>query len=284
MKKSTAYLLLGSAVTCLVPFSAAALLQDHLLYYPRRAKLMEMLSDGLQAWPSPEEFRGLVAEPSGPALGTAVIFHGTVGHAGQRGLYAAQLTRLGFRVILAEYPGYGPRRGVLGEKSLVSDAAETIALVREHYGAPLLVVGESLGAAVAAAAGARQQDKVSGLALITPWDRLENVASLHYTWLPVKWLLRDPYDSAAHLASFTGPVLVAVAERDSIVPARFGRALYESLTAPKCLVEIPGAEHTDWHDHLDENWCRQALTFLLGDSGWREDGLVAGDHLPAAAP
>ncbi len=131
-------------------------------------------------------------------------------------------------MILAEYPGYGPRDGALGEESLVGDAAQSLALAHRLFGAPLLVVGESLGAGVAAAAAARQPAAVAGLLLITPWDRLESVAAHHYAWLPVKWLLRDRYDSAAHLASLGGPVMVAVAARDDIVPPRFGIALYRA--------------------------------------------------------
>ena len=49
----------------------------------------------------------------------------------------------------------------------------------------------------------------AGLVLITPWDRLGHVASHHYPWLPVRWLLRDKYDTAARLASFDRPVMVA---------------------------------------------------------------------------
>lgn len=240
------------------------MLQNHLLYYPAQASLAEVVTEGLHPWPTPLEFRGLLAEPAGPAQGTAIVFHGNAGHAGQRSYYAAALAPLGFRVILAEYPGYGPRGGKLGEKSLVADAEQTIALVHERYGSPLLVIGESLGAAVAAEAVSRQKDKVAGLMLLTPWDRLENIASLHYPWLPVKWLLTDPYDSTAHLASFRRPVLVMVAERDSTVPARFGQALFDGLGAPKRLSVIPGAEHSDWRDRVDDAWWRQSMDFLAG--------------------
>jgi len=265
--KRTFSLLLGFAIACLIPFAGAAMLQDHLLYYPTKAGLAEVVTGGLQAWPTPREFRGLLAEPAGPARGTVVVFHGNAGHAGDRAYYATALVPQGFRVILAEYPGYGPRDGRLGEESLVADAEQTIALAHGRYGAPLLVIGESLGAGGAAGAASRQQDKVAGLLLITPWDRLENVASLHYPWLPVKWLLGDPYDSAAHLSSFQRPVLVMVAERDSIVPARFGQALYEGLAAPKRLAVIPGAEHNDWLNAIGDTWWRQAMDFLLGPPG-----------------
>jgi len=48
-------------------------------------------------------------------------------HAGRRKFYAEALTRRGLRVIAAEYPGYGPRDGPVGEQNLVADAEETIA-------------------------------------------------------------------------------------------------------------------------------------------------------------
>jgi len=247
-----------------VMLAAVALFQHRLLYFPARAGVEDMLSGRLRAWPSPQDFRGLMAEPMGAACATAVVFHGNAGHAGQREFYAAALAPLGLRVILAEYPGYGPRGGSVGEHSLVGDAGQTIALAHRLYGAPVLVIGESLGAGVAAAAAARQRDKTAGLLLVTPWDRLERVAGHHYPWLPVKWLLRDRYDSAAHLASFGRPILVAVAERDAVVPARFGAALHERLPDPKRLMVIEGAGHNDWIGHLEDGWWREAMAFLLG--------------------
>ena len=240
--------------------------QDHLLYFPQQASLSDMVSAELRAWPAPQDFRGLVAEPTGPVRGTAIVFHGNAGHAGHRQFYATALKRLGLRVILAEYPGYGPRDGEMNEQNFVADAEQSIALAHRLYGAPLLVIGESLGAGVAAAASSSQRDKTAGLLLITPWDSLEHVAAYHYPWVPVKWLLRDRYDSVVHLASFPHPVVVLLAEQDSIVPARFGTALYESLTAPKQLTVAKSAEHNDWVNHVPEDWWRDVITFLLGKS------------------
>lgn len=241
-----------------------AVIQDRLLYYPVQASVAELTGDGLQAWPSPQDFRGLLAEPAGAARATVVVFHGNAGNVGHRTYYAAALTRLGLRVILAEYPGYGPRTGALGEDSLVADAAQTIALAHQRYGAPLLVIGESLGAGVAAAASARQRGQIAGVWLITPWDKLENVAAHHYSWLPVSWFLRDRYDSAAHLAAFGRPILVTVAERDEIIPPRFGNALYAALNDPRRLTTLKGAGHNDWLGYTDEAWWREAVRFLLG--------------------
>lgn len=254
------------AVAVSILVAAITVFQDRLLYFPSRSALGDMVSAGLRAWPSPQDFRALVAEPTPQARATAVVFHGNAGHAGHREFYARALVPLGLRVLLAEYPGYGPRNGSLGEESLVADAAQTIVLAHREFGAPLLVIGESLGAGVAAAANAREPHKAAGLLLITPWDRLEHVAAHHYPWLPVQWLLRDRYDSVTHLASFRGPVLVAVAERDRIVPARFGKALFDTLAEPKRLTVIKQAGHNDWPVRVDERWWSEALSFLLGEA------------------
>ena len=248
---------------CLLVLAAIFMWQDHLLYFPQKATVEQLARGPLAPWPSAQDFRGLVAEPSGTVRGTAIVFHGNAGHAGHRAFYAQALAPLGLRVILAEHPGYGPRAGNLGEASLVADAAETVALAHRQYGGPLLLIGESLGAAVAAAAAARHRELTTGLLLITPWDRLANVAGFHYPWLPVRWLLRDEYDTVARLAAFDRPVVVAVAEHDSIVPARFGTALHASLPGPKRLVVIAGSGHNDWPDRVDAAWWQAAIDFAL---------------------
>jgi pimeloyl-ACP methyl ester carboxylesterase len=250
---------LGLVLAGLVALGGLALMQDRLLYFPARASVAAMETGALRAWPTADDFRGLVAEARGEARATAIVFH-----AGHRDYYAAALTPLGLRVILAEYPGYGPRDGALGEASLVADAATSIALAHRQFGAPLLVIGESLGAGVAAAAAAQQREQVAGLMLITPWDRLQHVASHHYPWLPVQWLLHDQYDSAAHLAGFGRPVLVVAAERDDIVPARFGEALFDALAPPRQWRVVAQAGHNDWPARVDAGWWQQSLGFVLG--------------------
>jgi alpha-beta hydrolase superfamily lysophospholipase len=240
--------------------------QDRLIYLPQRANLAQVAAGGLQPWPSAADFRGLVAQPPGPARGTVVVFHGNAGHAGHRGYYAEALVPLGWRVILAEYPGYGPRPGAVGEASLVPDAEETLALAQRTTGRPVIVVGESLGAGVAAAAVARQRAATAGLVLITPWNTLADVGAHHYPWLPVRWMLRDRYDSVHNLAGYDRPVVVAVAERDTIVPARFGTALHSALGGRKRLLVIAGGEHNDWPERVDAAWWRAVLAEIVQDT------------------
>ncbi|MBE0549045.1 MAG: alpha/beta hydrolase [Rubrivivax sp.] len=256
--------LLWIAGVCLGLLALVFVWQDRLLYFPAPATVDQVTSAGLRPWPSAQDFRGLVAEPQVAVRGTVIVFHGNAGHAGHRSFYADALAPLGLRVILAEYPGYGPRAGKPGEASLVADASETVALAHGQYGGPLLLLGESLGAAVAAAAGERQRELRAGLLLITPWDRLANVASHHYRWLPVRWLLRDSYDTSARLSNFDRPVVVVIAEQDNIVPARLGVALHAALGGTKHLMKIAGGGHNDWFDRVDAAWWRTATDLALG--------------------
>ncbi|MBP8786365.1 MAG: alpha/beta fold hydrolase [Azonexus sp.] len=242
--------------------------QDHLLYFPTSAPLAEVVAEarrgGLEPWPDANDFRGLLRKPRAEARGTLVFFHGNAGHAGHRGWVAEALANAGLRVILAEYPGYGPRPGQPGEAALVRDAAETLARVREQFPGPLLVAGESLGAGVAAAVAKNSPDDLSGLLLITPWDSLKQVAHHHYPWAPVDLLLHDRYDNIANLAGFRGPVAVVIAAQDSIVPAPFGEALFASLPGPKRLWAIPASDHNDWMMQVDGKWWAAVTSFLLG--------------------
>lgn len=254
-------LLLGGGLV----LGAVAMYQDRLLYYPdnppRATLLAEAAARHLLPWPSGAEYRGLLRTPAVAPRCTLVLFHGNAGHAGDRAWYADAVGELGCRVLLAEYPGYGGRPGELGEASLVADARATVTRLRSEFPGPLIVAGESLGAGVAAAvAGASGAE---ALLLITPWDSLRHVAAHHYPGLPLGWVLRDRYDSAANLAAYRGRVAVVVAAQDSIVPSRFGQALFAGLNEPKRLWMLPGAEHNDWAGRVDAAWWVALLRYLL---------------------
>lgn len=140
----------------------------------------------------------------------------------------------------------------------------TLEIAANEAGGPVVVIGESLGSGVAAAAAAQVPERVAGLILFTPWDRLENVAAHHYPWLPVRWLLREHYDSAAHLAGLGKPVWIAVAERDEVVPVELGIALHAGLRGPRQLFVMQGAGHNGWRVRMDEARWQAALDFVLG--------------------
>ncbi len=241
-------------------------LQDRLLYYPesRIPSARELTALNLRFWPSgPDGYRGFSgAAETATARGTVIVFHGNAGTAADRGYYLPALNELGYRVILAEYPGYGTRKGALGEKSFVDDARETIRIASKQYGEPLFLVGESLGCGVAAGAAADPALKIDGLVLITPWDTLRSVAQTHFPWLPVGLFLKDRYDNPENLRSFRGKIAVVGAERDEIVPIRHAHALFRLLRAEKRMWVLPGAGHNDWPMRVDARKWRDWMDFI----------------------
>jgi uncharacterized protein len=61
---------LAIAFVGLVFLGLITLRQDRLLYFPDRATVAQVAGAGLQAWPSVQDFHGLVAEPAGAARST----------------------------------------------------------------------------------------------------------------------------------------------------------------------------------------------------------------------
>lgn len=160
-------------------------LQHKLLYFPSTTLPNEkfLAAAQLKLWPtsSSTEYRALVSthEASHPQ-GTILVFHGNGGTALDRVFYMETLAALGYRVILAEYPRYGGRKGDLGEKAFVADALVTTRLAYKQFGPPLFILGESLGCGIAAAVVEEKSVPIKGVILLTPWipwQRLPNLNS-----------------------------------------------------------------------------------------------------------
>ena len=240
-------------------------LQYHMLYYPSPyvPSEQELAANHLQFWPAKKDYCGFIGTTEvGNIKGTVIVFHGNAGTADHRAYYIAALGSMGYRVILAEYPGYGARKGELGEQSFVNDAQVTIRLVSQRYPEPIFLLGESLGCGVVAAVAKDKSLKIDALILITPWDSLSAVAKSLYPLLPVGLFLKDKYDSVENLKSFRGKVVVVGAERDEILPIRHAEALYRSLSGDKKMWVIQGAGHNDWPMFVDAKQWQEFMDFV----------------------
>ncbi|NLX19059.1 MAG: alpha/beta hydrolase [Desulfobulbus sp.] len=244
--------------------------QRNMLYFPDTSELSPLQARelDLRHWPSSGRFHGFVAEPNlqQGVRGTVIVFHGNGGAAFHRFFYAKALVKHHFRVLLAEYPGYGGRDGQPAEKALVQDGVTLLELAHAQFGAPLYLWGESLGCGVAAGVVRQTRVPVAGVVLFLPWDTLADVAAAHYPLLPVRWLLRDRYDNVANLRHFKGPVAVLLAGEDEIIPPRHGRHLYEKLMTNKKLWVMQGAGHNSMPMGTDQPWWQEVTDFLTRDS------------------
>ncbi len=243
------------------------LAQRKLLYFPNNSLLTEefIKARGLEYWLGKDDnYRGLISsQPQNGVKGTIIVFHGNAGTAIDRSYYSNALVKLGYRVLLAEYPGYGGRSGKPSEEVFVADARETIKLIYQEYGSPIYLWGESLGSGVVASTISDNTLPVDGLMLITPWDSLPNLAQTIYSFFPVKWLVLDKFDSVNNLKSFPGNIGILIAGKDEVIPANLGKNLYKSLpNTNKKLWLLENAGHNNWIDYIDDSLWQEILNFL----------------------
>ncbi|MBN1998747.1 alpha/beta fold hydrolase [candidate division KSB1 bacterium] len=239
--------------------------QRRLIYYPDKQKPQKTRLDdaGLALWPAQNGYRGCIYSPQTKKIqGTVIIFHGNAGAAWHRSFYTSALMPLNYRVILAEYPGYGGRPGRPSEEALIRDAVQTVRLALEQYHEPLFLFGESLGCGVAAGIAADSSLPIAGLALLTPWDTLTDLAQRIYPFLPARILLRDQYDNITYLKQFTAPIAVVLADGDEIIPTCHGMRLFESLRSRRRLWVIRNAEHNTWFQQITAAQWREIMDFL----------------------
>lgn len=157
---------------------------------------------------------------------------------------------------LLAYRGYGASGGKPRSADIRADALALFDEVRrQHPDAPIAVVGRSLGSGVAAWVAAHRP--VSRIALVTPYQRMRDVAAHHYPWLPVRWLLREQYDSIDWLQGVDAPILVIRASHDDVVPAASTDALLAGLPRESRSVTLQGM-----HNMLGEDYPRVLCDFM----------------------
>jgi uncharacterized protein len=227
---------------------------------------------GLKAWPGAGSYRGYVGiDKEKHTMGTVVVFHGNAGTAADRAYYVKALSLLGYRVVLAEYPVYGGRAGVLGEKAFVKDGCETVRLAFEQFGGPLFLLGESLGCGVAAGVSREISLRIDGIILITPWDTLKAVARAKFPYLPVGLFLKDRYDTIDNLRTFKGRIAVVGAERYELIPVGHALNLYDSVGgSAKQMWTIKSAGHNDWPMYIKGTWWKEMMDFVSGGDTKRQ--------------
>ncbi len=153
----------------------------------------------------------------------------------------------GRSLYLMHYRGYGHSTGRPAEADLHADALALYQHVQRALGgegADIAVMGRSLGSGVAVRLAAEQ--RVSHLVLVTPYDSIAAVAAAHFPWFPVRWLMRDVFDSAALAPGITTPTTVILAEHDEVIPRERTEALVNRFAPGLArVVQIPGANHNN---------------------------------------
>ena len=150
---------------------------------------------------------------------------------------------------LLHYRGYGGSSGSPSEAALHADALAAFDRVHAEH-ARVTVVGRSLGSGVAIRLAAVRP--VARLVLVSPYDSIEELASRQFPFLPVRWLLRDKFESWRDAPRVRAPTTFVVAERDEIIPVASSARLQSRFAEGVARWQVvPGVGHNSISDSPD---------------------------------
>lgn len=176
------------------------------------AEITVVTSDGL-----PLKGLALAAQAHRPTL---LVFHGNGSSATTLMRWFAPLAAKGYGIIAAEYRGYSGNPGKPSEPGLASDADAFLGHARGLDPSRLIVVGHSLGGAVAL--GLAGRGKVDAVVTLGAFTQLrEFVPKI------ARGFVSDRYDNLAAVAALTEPYFLLHGTADDTVPAQMGAALHD---------------------------------------------------------
>ena len=188
--------------------------------------------------------RGRLLE-RGPDKEIVLYFHGNGTKAAWLDSWIQELSeQLDATVMAAEYRGFEDDTDPT-EKGVLADSLAARDFLCDRYQTKpkdIILYGESLGGgcavAVASSGGAK------ALILDRTFDRMIDVAAGVYPFLPVRWVMRNRYDSVAKLTVYHGPLISIHGTDDELIPIEHGRRLYDSARCErKHWIEVDGLGH-----------------------------------------
>ena len=199
--------------------------------------------------------------------GVALVLHGNAGSIALRIDWLRMFHDLGYAALVIDYRGYGRSTGSPSEEGTYKDARAAWDYLVGQQGwraHDIVILGESLGGAIAASLAARTEPRA--LLLQAAFTSVPDVAQQIYPILPMRWISRYRYDTRAFLSSVSAPIFIAHSRGDEIIPFSHGQALYTAARTPKQLLELSGG-HNEGYIFSRREWINALATFLEAHSG-----------------
>ena len=263
------FALMALAGAYLLVLGVVWVVQDRLLFYPQAATGEARAPAGWRVEPVRHHTAdGVVLE--GALLlpprerPPVVLYYGGNAEEALAFAPAAEATYGQRAVLLMNYRGYGLSGGTPSERAIVRDALELydwIAKRPDLDAAHIALHGRSLGSGVAVQVAAARP-AACRVVLTSPYDSVSDVAGRIYPWLPVKWLARHPFDSAARAPGVRVPAQIFIAENDTLIPPSHSERLASLWGAPVERVRLSGRGHDDVM--LDPGYATALRAFLAG--------------------
>ena len=185
------------------------------------------------------------ADPGRP---TVLFFHGNAGSVSHRRHRFREYAAAGLGLFMLGYPGYGGSEGSPSERAFDEAAQLAYDFLRADGVAAddIVIYGESIGTGVAVTLAARNPARA--LVLEAPMSSATDVAAALYPYLPVRLLIRDPFESIERIGHVGMPLLIVHGDKDRIIGIEHGRRLFERASEPKVFYRVSGAGHNNLGD------------------------------------
>ena len=154
--------------------------------------------------------------------------------------------QIGESVLIIDYPGYGKSSGSPSEAGCyaAADAAyDWLTKTQGIAGEKIVLYGASLGGGVAVDLASRKPHRA--LVLIKTFTSAPDVGQHTLPWFPVRWLMRNRFDSLSKITLCKQPIFIAHGDADRIVPFSLGERLFQAAKSKKMFYRLPGADHND---------------------------------------
>lgn len=237
-------------VIYLVVVLAMTIGQRRMMYYPHK-DLLSPAEHGLTGVEAitldTADGESLVAWqlPAAPSMPTILYFHGNGGHLAFRTAFFEAAKQQGYGVLMVSYRGFGTSSGSPSEQGFYADAYAAYAYLSQRAAKDeIIIYGESLGTGVAVELA--RSKPARALVLQAPYTSITEVASNIYWWIPVRWVLKDRFDSINKAQDIAMPAIIFAATEDRVVPASYAKELYAAFNQPKRYVEFEGIGHNDF--------------------------------------
>ena len=177
---------------------------------------------------------------------TILFLHGNAGSLNNRIYKLNHFQNLDVNFLIIAWRGFSGNSGKPNEKGLYEDARSAVRWLKSVgiKEEKIILYGESLGTAVVVEIA--QDKNFGGIILESPFTSMIEMGKKYYSFFPVKFLIKDRYESIKKIKNIHVPVLVMHGKKDKIVPFEMGKKIYNYANFPKF------SYFSDYDDHMME--------------------------------
>ena len=164
---------------------------------------------------------------------TILFLHGNAGSLQNRTYKLNHFKDLNLNFLIIAWRGFSGNKGQPNERGLYEDAKSALSWLKEKgiEEKDIILYGESLGTSVAIEVA--QDKNYGGVILESPFTSMANMGKKYYPFLPVKFLLKDKFESYKKINKIRIPVFIIHGKVDKIVPYAMGKKMYQLANQPK---------------------------------------------------